>query len=525
MNPDTERVSAVLMTAFLVLALVGGAISMVGTVSADAQNLTVTNEAQTVRSGGNLSFEVSDDLSPTNEEAIQVWIDENGTGVYNTTDPNVSLASNAGMTIEGMFENVDLGAGQYKLRATEMANDSFAAGVSGQSNATFTVDNTPPSITNAVAFTETNGTQAYGDTGDTVIEIQFTEPLTDGTDHPTPEKGDFNVTLTDGTVMNPTVNDGGTGDNQGDRRVVLDLGSDVAAPDVFTVAITSEADFTDTAGNPVVQESGAPVTASTTVAQNGSNTTAFRGEQVAIVADEDNENVAVENLDDGTPLNKTTGLASKVAVWNSAGQPTDQEYAVLFDGRTEPDYSAGDVALGLEQLGLTTSAKSNRLTTEENLVATVSTDVDGRSVRVELHKEGSIVATRQMSVDGTETVDFGAQSQGVYAIRAVDRKTRISATSDTIQVVAHTPTPTVTTPPPQTPTPTATSTPIKTPTPIQTPTPTATEVQTPTATVGGQFGTPPGTETPDGEGIPGFGVGAVLAALLAAALLAARRSG
>lgn len=543
MNALPRTKSAAVSTAVLVLVLgvVGGSVTLVGTTTAAAQDLTVTNEADTVSNGRNLTFEVTDDvnLNPGNETAIQVWIDVKANGVYNTSDPNVSLAASPGSTIPGKFEDISLDAGQYTLMAKEAMNESFSAGAKPQTNATFAVDNTPPSVQSAVGFAETSGTQAHGDVGDTVVEVQFDENLTDGTDGTLPERGDILVELENGTMVNATLNDGGSGDTEGDSRVVLDLGGAIPAVDVFAVNVTAAANFTDTAGNEVRAQVELVHSASTTVAQNGNNVTAFERELVAIVGDQDDEAVAVKKPAGGTLLNTTTGTASKVALWNSSDGSADQTYHVLFDGRNRSDFTlGGDVALALEDLGLTASANSSEFQSNVDLTGTVSATPANRSVVVRLRtSDGFVVRTQTLTVDGTAVVNFGHESTGEYVIEVEDNATAITATSDTITVVPP-PTPTATPSPTPTPTPTPSPTPTATATATPTATATATATASPTPTLGG----PTPTETPTGTGAtgttnvtgtgnggglptPGFGVGVMLVAVLFASLLASRRVG
>lgn len=486
-NADCGR--AVLLTAILVLAVVGATSTMTGTAAAVAQDLTVTNEGQTVPPGGNLTFEVTDDLSPQSERDIQVWIDENGNGVYDPADRNMTIDSRGGRTITGTFENVTLEAGRYTLMAVE--NATIDDGQQPQTTANFTVDNAPPEIANAIAFTETDGTQAYDNSGVTVVEVVFDEKLSDGTDGTPPEPGEIRVKLTDGTILNGTMNDGATGDERGDRRVVIHLDTDRAPLDVAAVVVPNSAAFTDTAGNTVNPQTIAVRSASTTVAQDGDNTTAFQGEQVAVVGDQDNEQIRIENADGGLILTGSTGTDSKVAVWNSADDSPDMEYQVMFDGREDPDFIlGGDVRLDLENLGLTVTANSTQLTTNEDLTATVSANASNRTIEATLHENGNTVRSQTVTLDGTNAaVNFGPQVVGDYSLTVEDRKTGITAASGTIHVSAPTPTPTVT----PTPTPTPTATP--TPTVTLTPTPTATPTSTPTPTKSAEVVTPGSTAT------------------------------
>lgn len=83
-----ESVRAVLVTTGLVLAGVVGATTIAGTAASTAQNHGHTRKSDSEQRHGP-DLRGNDDLSLTNEQAFQVWVDEHGTGVYTTTDPNV----------------------------------------------------------------------------------------------------------------------------------------------------------------------------------------------------------------------------------------------------------------------------------------------------------------------------------------------------------------------------------------------------------------------------------------------------
>jgi major cell surface glycoprotein (TIGR04216 family) len=180
----------------------------------------------------------------------------------------------------------------------------------------------------------------------------------------------------------------------------------------------------------------------------------------------------------------------------------------LADARTTigPVYPDGMEASGV-----------NPVAVDDTLVVEGRTNLrpDDSAITVELlTQEGNSVAlatTDEWGYDGmyTLTLELEDARTGTYTLEADD-----SYNSDTVEVeivqTVRTPTPEPT--PTDTPTPTPTSTDTPTPTPTSTDTPTP----EPTPTV-----TPEPTPT-DGDG-PGFGAVTVLVALLAAALLAARR--
>lgn len=478
---------AILQTVVLILAVLAGATTVLDPASAAAQDLTITNEGQELRPNGNLTFEVTNDVS-VEEQTIHVWIDANANGVFDTDERNRSLHPDGGETVNGTFPDVSLAPGTYTLMAVE--NDSLSDGREPDTTDNFTVDNTPPSISEAVAFTETAGTQAYGAVNQTVVEVLFNESLSDGSGGTAPEQGDFCIKYTNGTIdKNVTVADGDTGDVAGDRRIVLYPGSEVIPPDVKGVATAPEAGFSDAAGNPVTRHAQAVKAASTTVAEGGGNTTAFEGEHVAIVGDEDDENIDLRGSDAGTIKDVTTGTDSRVFAWHSAGWSTTQRYYVLFDGRSNPNFLIwDDVSFELNQLGLEVEPSKRRFSTTEAVTAIVTAEVANRTITATLlDPNDSEVLSKSVTLTETDArVDFGQQSTGDYSIAVEDNATGLRADAGPIRVEDPAPTRT----PTATPTLTATPTPIVlgpptvtvTGTPALTGTPTASTVQTPAET-------------------------------------------
>lgn len=483
MSGKSVRRRATVGTVLLVVAAVGGVTVLPGQVAADAQDLTVTNEGQTVQPGGNLTFEVTNDVS-LDDHTIHVWIDADGDGAYSSDDPKRSLALGNGETGNGTFADIGLDTGSYELMAVE--NESLNTSEGPETTANFTVDGTPPGMVSAVAYTETGGTQAHGATGETVVEVVFNESISNGDGGSRPQQTDLLVRLTNGTVVAPTVGDGDAGDSLGDRRLPLVLDSGIPPQAVAFVGVNLTASssvlFTDTAGNPVNPHRLTATVATKTVAESGENTTAFGGERIAIVADQDHEQIKVTTRDGTLLKGGSTGEDSRVAVWDSSNAAPGKRYHVLFDDRDEPDYLLGDdVSVDLADLGLTVTPNSSTVSTNEDLTATVSANATNRSIVATLEKNGARVRARAITIDGTnDVVNFGPQSAGTYSITIEDNETLLTATAGPIQVEGPTPTPTVS------PTPTATPTvsPTAAPTPSPTAVPTATATQTATETSG-----------------------------------------
>jgi len=148
----------------------------------------------------------------------------------------------------------------------------------------------------------------------------------------------------------------------------------------------------------------------------------------------------------------------------------------------------------------------------------VSNYLDGgqtQNVRIALNasltEETTLVAMPHLDTNGNQVYEFG-EAPGLDAPYTTSDGAPVTD-SATISVVVDTPVPS--------PTPTETPTPTPTPTSTPEPTPTATPEPTPTATPEPtEEPTPTPTTTTSG---PGFGVVVAVIALLAAALLAARR--
>lgn len=518
--PFTRPVGA----AVVVVAVAAGAIVFTGPAGAQAQDLTVTNEGKSIRPGANLTFDVRDDASISSDQ-VQIWIDRDGDGTYDRDERNTTLNTSDGLIVSGNVSAVDLSAGRYTLMAIE--NDTLTGGESPQTTDRFTVDDTPPEIEDASAYTETGGTQAYGAAGETVVEVLFTEPLSDGSGGTAPEQGDVRVTLRNGSILAGSLIDGGQGDATGDRRVALAFGTGLNPHDIDEVFVAPSADCTDAAGNEVGSHDRPVLSATATVAEDGSNTTAWVGEVVVMVADADDEPVELRGSRFGPIFNTSTGVASRLVSWDSGGWATDQRYDVVYDTRDEPAYLLGDVSLDLRDMNLSVAADNTSITTADDLRATVSATPPHRDVRTILRDDaGDTVETGTVTLNesGQARVNFGQRPAGAYSVAVEDRETGQMAATESIHVTAST-SPTATSTPTRTPagttsptdtrtdtagTATATATP--TPAPTVTPTPTTSPTPTPTATV-----------TPTGPSQPGFGPAPTVLAVLAGALLVGRR--
>lgn len=411
-------------------------------------------------------------------EAIQVWIDENHNGEYNHAERNRTYNSSDGMTINDTFGDVSLSAGSYRLMAVE--NATMNGGADPNTTDIFDVDDTPPSMQEAVAYTETGGTQAYGDIGDIVIEVQFDENLSDGSSGTAPDGDDFRIGLENGSDRRVTVNEGGTGDKPGDKRVALRLDGNARVHDIASVAVIPGALFTDTAGNAANAHEQSVISTTRTIAEDGENTSVWKGERVAIVGDEDDEQVEVQGSRTGGIVDTGTGATSRILTFTTESRSTTQDYQVAFDNRTDPNLLLGDVGFNLSDLGLSVRVNNTLVNSSEEIEVITSANAPNRTVfHSLLDSDGATVSTQTASLNesGVVTVTFESPEPGDYTVSIEDHRTGFNTTSDTVTVfTVSTPESTATTRL----SPTSTSSPVQTSPGSPGPTSTPTETESPT---------------------------------------------
>lgn len=266
---------------------------------------------------------------------------------------------------------------------------------------------------------------------DTLVEVIFDEGVKNvSTD-------DFNVVLRDGTEVTPD----SVTDTDGDPAVRLDI-DQVNPIEVSHVNVTSNGTLADNADNPVdagKNKNQEVKTTSTTLQENqgtqSDNTLkAFQGEQVALVATDEDEDFEITTTDGEFIREGSTGNHSVVFRWDSSGKSLNKTYKVTYS----PGIVGGtDEYIEFRDLDLTASADDTQLTTNENLTATISSNSGDRKVDVQLlDSDDSVVEETTVTLDGSgeASVNFGTQSAGTYTIEAEDLATGITDTSSDINV-------------------------------------------------------------------------------------------
>jgi hypothetical protein len=214
---------------------------------------------------------------------------------------------------------------------------------------------------------------------------------------------------------------------------------------------------------------------------------------------------------------------------------TPGSYYATKDDDEEPELTV--VQPRVTRLALRDSAARNvtgervRRDRLRTLVVVAEYDFDEADrLQVTMRHEGENVGLNQRAAQITEsggryTIGMRDRPLGEYTVVVTGSAIEAGTRSATVELASTDPTPTATpvpsiTPLPSTPTPTPTPTPTATPTPTTTPTAAATPTATATPTAAA---TPTATPTPTAGDGPGPGLVGALAAVVAAALVAARR--
>ncbi len=181
-----DKLRAVFLTALMIGSVFGAGIAFTGGAAAAANTLSATGDT-TLSAGDTVNFDV--DNSTNTPDSIQVWVDVNGDGFYNTSEPHTTVSVQSGDTVEsGSIElPSDLAEGSYDLAANQTS--SLSAGISAEDTAesAFDVDNTDPVY---------NGASPTGDVTDN--STSFTVNVTDdGTNDTGVNSSTISVTVTD----------------------------------------------------------------------------------------------------------------------------------------------------------------------------------------------------------------------------------------------------------------------------------------------------------------------------------------
>jgi PGF-CTERM protein len=258
----------------------------------------------------------------------------------------------------------------------------------------------------------------------TVVEIAFNENVSG-------DVGNETVTLNseDGPIVTAQVNDS----NIDGARVELTTSS------LFTnVTNATISNITDADGNEMA-DSGDDfdvTTAPETIdpeSDTDDDIDAYRGSNVALEADSNGTSFDIEGP--GVSRVRGTGDGSQVYVLDTENFELG-EYNITDNGQEVTG------TITLNDLGLSATADSTDITTEDDVVVTAESNDIGRTVEANLlNSDGDSVdsATEEIESDGDVDINFGNLSDldedaGDYTVEVEDVNTGVTAETDTITV-------------------------------------------------------------------------------------------
>lgn len=269
-----------------------------------------------------------------------------------------------------------------------------------------------PQLSDAIAFTDSDG--QFGTNGHVLVEVRFDRAV----DNSTVAPSDVVVTGQGDTSLPVADVLGGAAGN--DSELLVDLGpaSQRLTPSIVeSVAVNESARIDDANGNGYAGDEfdGIEVTQTTTTITEGTSNpdrSAFRGETVAVVGDQPNEGLYIHSLG-GNDLVKLMTIPDDGQVYalNTTGLSFDQ-YAVVFDGDTSPDFATGDRKLELWNFTMALHVNENpnvddaTVTQSENVTGTVDTNAADQPLFVAVRDGEDTIRSTQAVTDGNGDATF-----------------------------------------------------------------------------------------------------------------------
>ncbi|MFC7204202.1 ArtA-dependent S-layer glycoprotein [Haloferax namakaokahaiae] len=394
-----KQIRAVLLAALMVMSVFAGSIAFSGSAAADAEGVTLASSS--VEAGPSASVGVTS-VAETDGTAndYYVWVDVNGDGVYNTSEPLVSSADPTNFANE--LDVSDLSTGTYNVSALN-SSSTLSGGEVADFNASDALTITSasnPSFLSAIHYQ--NGT----DEADAEFEIAFSENVT---------VNDINVSNGDGDDFTSTT-------DVTNGRVLIEVN------DVYTDDFEVEYNVSDDSGNTVTGTKD--VTFAPVFVNGTNNATAYKGSVVAVVSNSTNSDVEVNAVDDDNSyqFDGSTGTASKVFLFKTSNRDLG-EYEFTFDGQTS--------SVDVRDLGLDVTVDELNVTDEDDVTGTVTANAGGRTVDVVvLDEDDEEVASDSVTLNGQGEGDFNVETldAGEYTIEVTDVLSGVTVSSDTVTV-------------------------------------------------------------------------------------------
>ncbi|MFB6125130.1 MAG: BGTF surface domain-containing protein [Halanaeroarchaeum sp.] len=269
-----------------------------------------------------------------------------------------------------------------------------------------------PQLSDAVAFTDSDG--QFGSQGHVLVEIRFDRAVNNSS----VQTSDISVTGQGDSTLPVKAVRGGAVANDSELLVDLGTASQQLTPSIVeSVAVNASAHIDDANGNTYAGDEVEAVDVTqttTTITESAANPdrTAFRGETVAVVGDQTNEGLYVHSLG-GNDLVKRMTIPDDGQVYalNTTGLSFDQ-YAVVFDGDTAPDFATGDRKLELWNFTMALHVDENTnvddatVTQSENVSGTVDTNAADQPLFVAVRDGEDTIRSTQTVTDGNGDATF-----------------------------------------------------------------------------------------------------------------------
>ncbi|ELZ91651.1 hypothetical protein C440_15094 [Haloferax mucosum ATCC BAA-1512] len=393
---QNKQIRAVLLAALMVFSVFAGSIAFTGTAAATVDDVTLDTtsvEAGSSASVGVTSVNDNDGSAGT----FQVWVDINGDGYYNTSEPNVT--SGDASNFPTALDLADVSTGTYNVSALETGSftDGAAAGVKKGAELTVTASE-KPEFSSAVHY----------DDGTPKVEVAFDETVS---------VSKLNVTDGESNLTQSFTKNGG--------QLVVTLSK------VYTDDLEVTYKVTDGSGN--TASATEDVTFAPVYVASKSNNTAYKGSKVAVDAGSTGVSVEVEGTDDDSNYQfaGSTGDNSQVFVFDTDGQQLDT-YDFTIGGTQDAEVDVRD-------LGLEVSVDDLNISTDDALEGSVAAQANGRTIDVvALDSDGDEVdgATETITLNGQGEGDFNLSTLDAddYTVEVTDAYSGVSVESDTVSV-------------------------------------------------------------------------------------------
>ncbi|WP_144904324.1 DUF7827 domain-containing protein [Halobellus captivus] len=228
--------------------------------------------------------------------------------------------------------------------------------------------------------------------------------------------------------LNPTV-------NEAQGRVIIELDD----TDSRDLTLRLEGGIEDTDGNALANPDSPeykPITFAPTTVGAGESANVYSGSVVSIVADSSNTDITLQGTEDDTDgyfFEGSTGTNSRIFLFDTDGEEI---------GDYEADIgSEGTASITVRDLDLTLDIEDRNVTTLQTIDGTVSGQVGGREIQLELLDDNDeVVDERLVDLSGQGDRDFSYDVEslqletGEYTVRATDTASGVSAESETITI-------------------------------------------------------------------------------------------